>query len=273
MILRLLFLLPLALSAQTNDVPAGVRLTPPANVPATVLDRFRAEFPKASPTWELHGEQNWIAFFSDDSTQLPGANVYTQRGELIESRRQLGKGSYPAAIDLHFHSRRPTDNYVVWRHDRAQTGTRYMAVTPLDTSWFDAAGNFKHLVRNIEKKDEEVKTIVTELWALNQVRLSILHTAEKNGFVTNTRQIQAEQMDAALRSIADSKNLTLAHTPDEKETRRLEELKEQHGEQLARSVNRELRKNAADISSGLGRAERSHDPQLKELAKKFGGPR
>ena len=270
MICRVLLFFPLLVSAQSTDVPAGVRLTPPANVPATVFDRFRLGFPKATPSWQRSGEDNWSASFTDDSTHLPRVAVYNNAGELVESRQRLDKGSYPKSVDEYFHANRPTDVYAVWRLERLKHAGVYYAVTSADTTWFSGGGLYERQMNSpVAASSAADAGIILNLWTLNQHRLSVLKVADKNGFVTETRMRQSQDLDAALRSLAGKKNIALRYVQDEKDGKRLEDLSKLHGEALSRSVNSDLRKNSADMNREFQRAEKSEDPGLQELGKKF----
>lgn len=272
MITRILFvLLALRMGAQSTGVPLGVRLTPPANVPATVNERFRQFFPAATPSWQRSGDSAWTAAFTDVSTGLPRQVLFDASGERIESRKQVTGDGYPRAIDAYFHAHRPTDKYLVWRRDQKDRPGVYFVATERDTTWFKTDGAYAYDLNGkrgggASNSDAE---IVNTLLDLVGERLALLRLAEKNGFGTRTRRQRAEQMDAAVRSVASSLNLP----PDSgTDTTSLRDITHLHGDKLNRSVNRKLQHNAQSIERQLRRAESSGAPVLRELAEKFDGP-
>ena len=132
--------LPLLLTGQKNDVPTGVRLSPPADVPAIVTEKFRLEFPKASASWMNQGDEAYLAAFRDDSTQLPRRVLYSATGKKIESHSRVESGSYPPAIDEYYLRNDPTAKFLLWKLDKEGQPPVFYAAEQKDTLWFSQEG-------------------------------------------------------------------------------------------------------------------------------------
>lgn len=129
-----------ASSAQKVNVPLGVRLSPPGDVPSVVRENFRQDFPNVSATLINLGDDGFEASFKDDSTQLPRRVLYNSTGQKINSHSRVESGSYPALIDNYYLATEPTAKFIVWKFHSYGASPNYYAITGNDTTWFADKG-------------------------------------------------------------------------------------------------------------------------------------
>src|SRR5688572_17464632 len=166
----------LQVMAQTNDLPTGVRLSPPADVPATVLERFRQEYPKANATWKKSGDEAYAATFNDDSTHLSRRVLYSSTGQQLEVRTRLEKGRYPKMIDHYYLNNFPTDDFVLWHQLKKDQPPLYYGIRGSDTTWFGEQGNYLEPMNRRKQKSklgEKDAALFTDLVDVHQRRLVV----------------------------------------------------------------------------------------------------
>jgi hypothetical protein len=223
------------LSAQTNGVPTGVRLTPSPELPSIVNERFRRDFPNVRPDWQQAGD-NFTATFLGDSTHLPVTVVYSGTGELLARRSRLQKGSYPQAIDQYYSSERQGEAFDIWREDNKDKAFLYFGVTRSDTLWFGVQGNY---LQDMNRKSgnlrftEKDKTLFMDIVQANYERMALLSQAGDNKSGINKEQlaVRCSRVNETVHNLGSARGVDLPDpflpavkktAPSEKEFRKLD---------------------------------------------------
>jgi hypothetical protein len=246
------------LSAQSNGVPTGVRLTPAPELPSIVNDRFRRDFPNVRPDWQEAGE-NYSASFLDDSTHLPGTAVYSSTGELLTRRSRLQKGSYPQPIDQYFSSERPGEAFDLWREDNKDKSLLYFGISRSDTLWFGAQGNYlqeMNLKSGNLRFTEKDKALFMDIVQANYERMALLSQAgdNKGGINKDQLAVRCSRINEAMQSLGSARSVVVPDPflPAVKKT----EPSEKDFKKLDRRLNCALKKAS----------KKAEDKELKTLS-------
>lgn len=110
-------------------------------VPSTVLNKFKTDYPNEQPTWS---QENGVyrATFVDGSKMFGHAVGYDKSGTVLYRDERLKTDGYPSAVNDYFTNKYPNDKYEVWATSDKAGKKRYYSNHNLETLWFDENGTY-----------------------------------------------------------------------------------------------------------------------------------
>jgi hypothetical protein len=124
-----LFLWPVTVLAQPEDLPTGVKLTPAVSPPPIVLTRFSSEFPNQQGSWSQRGDYYAASFTADNRPQVA---EFDKTGKRIASYRKISAKEAPDELKS---SWRDAPSELWERKDTLRT--LYFTIEGKDTVWYD----------------------------------------------------------------------------------------------------------------------------------------
>lgn len=113
-------------------------------VPAVILNKFKADYPGEQPTWSKDGNY-YRADFVDGKQMNGHAVAYDAKGNVIYREEQLAAGSYPEGISTYYSGKYPNEKYSVWSNTDKSGNTSYYSTHNMEVFWFDKDGNFRNI--------------------------------------------------------------------------------------------------------------------------------
>jgi hypothetical protein len=136
-----------SLVAQTSSIiPLGVEVPPAGlNVPRIVKDNFRQAHPNANEIWQME-LANYLADYTDDSTNTEYNVVYDKYGNLIRTDRIIDhtsdNASPPKPIEDYYVKHYPNEKYKIWYSEDHDGKKTYYTKHKSTIIWFDENGQY-----------------------------------------------------------------------------------------------------------------------------------